>query len=273
MEKTSAWAEAEYLIENVPNEIWGEVGDSFTNWVYQQGFFAALIKCFTRNESVKIVDFGCGHGKLAPVSVFFTHPEGEYLGIDIQESYINYCRRKYVQLPRVRFHVSKDYNPLYSPPQQRAAAGSKSYGVDWPVSAESIDVVIAISVFTHLREADAFGYINKIHDILKPGALAILTCHIVEEPRKQPGFIFKYNPFLVSLFKFPTPLPASYNWFTSNTALPESGIAINMAGLNSLIQGKFKIERIMRGSATGGNDPLPQDVVVLRKLVSPIDKG
>jgi SAM-dependent methyltransferase len=273
MERTSAWAEAEYLIENVPNEIWGEVGDSFTNWVYQQGFFAALIKCFTRNESVKIVDFGCGHGKLAPVSVFFTHPEGEYLGIDIQESYINYCRRKYVQLPRVKFHVSKDYNPLYSPQQQSAVADSKSYGGDWPVSAESIDVVIAISVFTHLREADAFGYINKIHNILKPDTLAILTCHIVEEPRKQPGFIFKYNPFLVSLFKFITPLPTSYNWFTSNPALPESGIAMNMAGLNGLIQGKFKVERIMRGSATGGNDPLPQDVVVLRKLVSPIDKG
>ena len=270
MERTSAWAEAEYLIENVPNEIWGEVGDSFTNWVYQQGFFAALIKCFTRNESVKIVDFGCGHGKLAPVSVFFTHPEGEYLGIDIQESYINYCRRKYVQLPRVRFHVSKDYNPLYSPQKQGTGADIKSYGGDWPVIAESIDVVIAISVFTHLREADAFGYIKKIHDILKPGALAILTCHIVEEPRKQPGFIFKYNPFLVSLFKFTAPLAPSYNWFTSNPALPESGIAMNMAGLNSLIQGKFKVEHMMRGSATGGNDPLPQDVVVLRKLVSPI---
>jgi hypothetical protein len=145
-------------------------------------------------------------------------------------------------------------------------ADSKSYGGDWPVSVDSIDVVIAISVFTHLREADAFGYVNKIHDILRPGALAILTCHIVEEPRKQPGFIFKYNPFLVNLFKFTTPLPTSYNWFTCNTALPESGIAMNMTGLNSLIQGKFKIELIVKGSATGGNDPFPQDVVVLRKL-------
>jgi hypothetical protein len=36
--------------------------------------------------------------------------------------------------------------------------------------------------------------------------------------------------------------------------------------LNSLIQGKFNIELMMRGSATGGSDPLSQDVVVLRKL-------
>jgi hypothetical protein len=75
------------------------------------------------------------------------------------------------------------------------------------------------------------------------------------------------------LFKFPTALPTSYNWFTNNPALPESGIAINMAGLNSLMQGKFKVELIMRGSTTGGNDPLPQDVVVLRKLTLPIDRA
>jgi len=267
-EKARAWPEAEFFIDNVPNEIWGEVGDSYVNWVYQQGFIAALVKCFDRDESLKIIDFGCGHGKLAPISVFFTHPNGEYLGIDIQESYINYCRRKYAQLPRVKFHISKDYNPLYSPEQKSAVAASKSYGEDWPVTVSSIDVVIAVSVFTHLQEADAFGYVNKIYTILKPNALAMLTCHIVEEPRRQPGFIFNYNPFLTSLFKFATPLPNSNNWFTSNPALPESGIAINMTGLNGLIQGKFKIELIMRGSATGGKDPFPQDVVVLKKLTT-----
>jgi len=268
VEKARAWPEAEFFIENVPDEIWGEVGDNYANWVYQQGFFAALIRCFASDESLKIVDFGCGHGKLAPVSVFFTHPEGEYLGIDINEGYINYCRRKYAQLPRVKLHVSKDYNPLYSPEQRSAAARSRSYGEDWPVAANSIDVVVAVSVFTHLQEADAFGYVNKIYKVLKPGALAMLTCHIVEEPRKQPGSIVGYNPFLVSLFKFATPLPPSNNWFTSNPGLPESGIAVNMAGLSSLVQGKFKIELIVRGSATGGKDPFPQDVVVLRKLTS-----
>jgi SAM-dependent methyltransferase len=268
VEKAKAWPEAEFFIENVPDEIWGEVGDNYVNWVYQQGFFAALIRCFASDESMKIVDFGCGHGKLAPISVFFTHPNGEYLGIDINEGYINYCRRKYAQLPRVKFHVSKDYNPLYSSEQQSAVAGRRSYGEDWPIAADSIDVVLAVSVFTHLQEADTFGYANKIYTVLKPGALAMLTCHIVEEPRKQPGFIFNYNPFLASLFKFTTLLPTSNNWFTSNPGLPESGIAVDMTGLNSLIRGRFKIELMMRGSATGGKDPFPQDVVVLRKLAT-----
>ncbi len=266
MERKWSYPETEFLIENVPSEIWGEVvGDSVTNWVYQQGFFAALVRCFAPNKSLKIVDFGCGHGKLAPVSVFFTDPDGEYLGIDIQESYIDYCRWKYSKLPRVKFHLSGDSNPFY-PAQQGVSGRNQSYGGDWPIAAESVDILIAVSVFTHLQEADAFGYINKIFTILKPGGLAIFTCHIVEEPRKQPGVVFNYDPVLVSLCKCETPLPGTSNWFTSCPELPESGIAMNMAGLNSLMQGKFKTELIMRGSGTGGSGPLPQDMVVARKV-------
>jgi len=270
MEKSRAWPEAEYFVDNAPNEMWGVVGESYTNWVYQQGFFAALIKCFAPDKpSLKIVDFGCGHGKLAPVSIFFTHPDGEYLGIDIQESYIDFCRRKYSHLPGVKFHLSRDFNALYSIPKSNVISSNQSYGADWPLAPESIDVLIAISVFTHLQETDAFGYIDKIHSILKPGALAIITCHIVEEPRRQPGFIFNYNPVLASLMRFSTPLQGDCNWFTCYPELPESGIAMNMAGLNSLTQGKFKIEFITSGSATGGNDPLAQNVIVLKKLSTP----
>ncbi len=262
-DKRWAWREAEYLIDNIPDEIWGDVvGDSVTNWVYQQGFFAALMRCYAPNKSLRIVDFGCGHGKLAPVSVFFTHPEGEYLGIDIQRDYIDYCRRKYAKIPRVNFHLSMDVNPFYPTNQKDKKA---SYGEDWPLAAESVDIVIPISVFTHLQEADALGYASKIHSVLKPNGLAILTCHIVEELRVEPGFIFNYDPVLASMFQFSTPLPGTRNWFTCCAELPESGIAINMAGLNSLIQGKFKTELILRGSCTGGSDPLPQDVVVARK--------
>jgi SAM-dependent methyltransferase len=266
-ERKWAWPEAEYLIDNVPDEIWGDVvGDSVTNWVYQQGFFAALMRCYAPNGSLMLVDFGCGHGKLAPVSVFFTHPEGEYLGIDIQEGYIDYCRQKYAKIPRVKFHLSRDINPFYPTNQKGAADRKASYGEDWPLAADSVDVVIAVSVFTHLQEADALGYASKIHSVLKPNGLAILTCHIVEEPRVEPGFIFNYDPVLASMFKFTTPLPGTRNWFTCCPELPESGIAINMAGLNSLIQGKFKTELILRGSGTGGSDPVPQDVLVLRKI-------
>lgn len=266
LDRKWAWPETRFLIDNTPTAIWGEVvGDGVTNWVYQQGFFAALMKCYAPNKSLRIVDLGCGHGKMAPVSVFFTEPDGEYLGIDIQESYIEYCKRKYAKVPRVRFHLSGDWNPFY-PTKQGISGGKQTYGGDWPIAAESVDILIAISLFTHLQEADALGYMNKIHSILKSGGLAIFTCHIVEEPRRQPWPVLKYDPVLASLCRFENPLPGSGNWFTCCPELPESGIAMSMAGLNSLMQGKFEIETIMRGTGTGGSDPFPQDVVVARKI-------
>ena len=142
---------------------------------------------------------------------------------------------------------------------------SVSYGQDWPVTAESIDIVITISVFTHLQEADAFGYMNKIHSILKPNGLAILTFRIIEEPRKHPRFTSKNKSYPIDLFNYRTPLPPSYNWFTSNPELPESAIAINRLGLNNLVQEKFKVELLIKGSTDGGYDPFFQDMVVLRK--------
>ena len=120
-------------------------------------------------------------------------------------------------------------------------------------------------MFTHLQEVDAFGYVNEIYNILKTNGIAILTFHIVKEPKKQPRFTSKNKPHLVDLFNFNTPLPPSYNWFTSNPKVPERAIAINRLALNNLIRGKFKIELLIEGSTTGGYDPFFQDVVVLRK--------
>ena len=114
LDKVAAWPDVEFFIDNAPINIWGGVGgDSYTGWIYQQGFFAALIKCFATNESLRIFDFGCGYGKMAPIAVFFTHPNGKYIGVDTLKNCIDLCKRKYSQLSRVEFYLSKDFNPVY----------------------------------------------------------------------------------------------------------------------------------------------------------------
>jgi len=120
LDKMKAWPDVEFFIDNAPTNIWGGVGgDSYTGWIYQQGFFAALIKCFTTNKSLTIFDFGCGYGKMAPISTFFTHPNGKYIGVDVIKSCIDFCKRKYSRLPRVEFHLSKDFNPAYPNGRER----------------------------------------------------------------------------------------------------------------------------------------------------------
>jgi len=266
LDKDKAWPDVEFFIDNTPIKIWGGVGgDSYTGWIYQQGFFAALIKCYAPHESLRIFDFGCGYGKVAPISVFFTHPDGKYIGVDLRQDCIDFCKYQYSHLPRVEFALTKGFNACYSEQKQTSTDKNVSYKQDWPVTDQFIDIVTAISVFTHLQEKDALDYMNKIYDILKPNGLAILTFHIVEEPRKQPTFISPEKPHLVDVFDFHTPLPTTYNWFTSNPKRPEDAIAVNMKGLSSLMQGKFKMEFLIKGSTTGGHDPFFQDIVILRK--------
>ena len=260
-----AWPDAEFFIDQAPVKIWGGVGgDSYTGWIYQQGFFGALIRSHVAGSSLNIVDFGCGYGKLAPVSTFFTKPNGSYLGIDIRQDCIDFCSRHYAALPRVRFQRSADYNSMYS--EERSLDLERSTTEhDWSVEPASIDLVTSVSVFTHLQERQALHYMRQIHQILKPGGTAILTFHIVDEPRKQPKFRSTSKPHLVDLMDFHTALPPSNNFFTSSPAVPEDAIALNEAGLQTLIDGQFALVTILRGSTTGGEDPFFQDVVILRK--------
>jgi SAM-dependent methyltransferase len=264
-DREQAWPDAEFFIENVPPKIFGGVGgDSYTGWIYQQGFFAGLIRSHLPGRSLRIIDFGCGFGKLAPVSTFFTHPDGVYIGIDIRSDCIEACERQYAHLPRVEFHKSEDYNSMYSEERSDELRRSTPQH-DWPAKPGSIDLVTAISVFTHLQEEQALHYFRQIHGVLKPNGVAMLTFHIVEEPRKAPKFSSANKPHLLDLFDFRTALPPSQNFFTSRPLVPEDAIAVNDAGLKSLIGDRFDLVSIIRGSTTGGEDPFFQDIVILRK--------
>ena len=187
LDSAKAWPDVDFFIDNAPKKIWGGVGgESYTGWIYAQGFFAALIKSYAPSSGLKIFDFGCGYGKLAPLSEFFCNPVGEYIGLDIRQDCIDFCKLQYAHLPKARFALSQDFNNTYTekqltPPSLQSLPRPKiTYGDDWPVDDESVDVVVSISVFTHLQEAEAHGYLQKIHRILKPGGLAILTFHIVQ---------------------------------------------------------------------------------------------
>ena len=269
IDKKTAWPEMKFFIDNVPNKIWGGVGgNSYTGWVYQQGFFAALVKSYKNQDSLKILDFGCGYGKLAPASSFLTYPEGYYVGIDVMQHCIDLCKSKYSSLPRTSFVLSDDLNERYTVKEFDADSIKKPCGNDWSINSRTLDVVMSISVFTHLQETDALAYINKIYEVLKSNGIAILTFHILQEPRKNPLFISeKGNNSLDRIFKFQTQI--SPNWFTSSPELPERAIAISKEGLTNLIGDKFKIENHIKGTTTGSHSPFCQDVVVLRKIGAP----
>jgi SAM-dependent methyltransferase len=65
-------------------------------------------------------------------------------------------------------------NAAYSPTANTAHAA-------WSIPDSSVDMVTALSVWTHFNEADAIFYFSEINRVLKPSGKAILTFFLLDE--------------------------------------------------------------------------------------------
>jgi SAM-dependent methyltransferase len=99
-----------------------------------------------------LLDWGCGHGRVT--RHFIRHwPEVRVLGADIDEENIAWCAR---HLPGGRFSVAPLWPPL-------------------GLGDASVDVVIGLSVMTHLSADAQRAWLAELARILKPGGIAIVT--------------------------------------------------------------------------------------------------
>lgn len=145
--------------------------------------FVELVRRGRLSTLSHVIDIGSGCGRLAiPFSRLIK--EGEYHGTDVFEEGINWCTQNITpQNPRFRFHLQNVENNYYFGGDIKPSSTiSLSFA-----QTNSIDFVFAISVFTHLVEADAERYLEEIARCLKPDGLAYLTAFIID--RSFPDFV------------------------------------------------------------------------------------
>jgi SAM-dependent methyltransferase len=250
LERLVSWREVRHWVDHTPPGLFTGISfDNYTWWIYNQGLFSGLIASFTNRTNLKILDWGCGMGKLAPVCSFFVKDGGKYLGVDTEIRAIEQCRRMYVDLKNCEFYLTKDQNAYYANP---GVSNETISQIDWPVTNNSQDLLLASSVFTHLQEAESVKYLQKVYEVLAPGGLALLTFHIIRDyVNTNPTFNFTHQL---------TP-----GWYTSDLKCPEHAIGITMDTLKALIRGRFAVEKMFEGTSTGGSGPSFQDLFVFRK--------
>ncbi len=108
------------------------------------------------SEFSSILDWGCGCGRLTRHLI--EEVEGaqtRIVGIDIDRTNVQWCQN---HLPRASF----DHCGLNPPTKLRTAA---------------FDLIIGLSVVTHLNEATQFAWLNELRRVAMPGALLLLTVH------------------------------------------------------------------------------------------------
>jgi ubiquinone/menaquinone biosynthesis C-methylase UbiE len=145
-----------------------KVGQEFKNYFIE---FADL------RPSEKVLDVGCGIGRMAIPLTNYLSKEGEYWGFDIVEKGIKWCQRHISsKFSNFHFQHSNVYNNHYNNNGIIQASDYK-----FPYDNESFDFVFLTSVFTHMLPVDLENYLREISRVLKPEGKCLITLFIINE--------------------------------------------------------------------------------------------
>lgn len=207
---------------------------SYAEWAHVIGLFQSLFYFqLTKHTNNRILDIGCGTGLLSMSSRPFVAPEGQYLGLDVMKSNIDYCQNHY-----------KDNNTLFKHfdiNNSKYANNQENKLIPWNVEDNSFDLVSALSVWTHLNEEHAIYYFKEIERVLKPKAKAIITFFYLDEGYRETlknriDDKGKYHGTNQLKWIFDTKAYDSEHWFCPNwVKVPEDAIAIDEEGLKMLL--------------------------------------
>jgi ubiquinone/menaquinone biosynthesis C-methylase UbiE len=146
-----------------------------------------LVELAGLQPSHRVLDVGCGMGRVAVPMTAFLDEKGSYEGFDIVPSAIHWCRSRISsRYPKFRFTHIDLKNDLYNLRTEREARDFV-----FPYRDGEFDLVFLTSVFTHMLLEDVRNYLLQIRRVLKTGGVCFATFFIMnretEKLLKQQG--------------------------------------------------------------------------------------
>lgn len=207
----------------------------------------------------RVVDMGCGSGLAMIAAEPMVAGGGELIGLDVRADAVARCRRLYPD-PPFRFEHLPVANEVYSP----GAIGP----LRWPVDDQSVDLVTAISVFTHLGRDDARASMGEIGRVLAPGGRVLLSVFLVDPANPGPAVGLERSRFHRSApthWRFDRAL--GDGWYGPRWAVPpERAIGLTVEALDRLAaEAGLVVERVSGGTWREQPGLYFQDLVELRR--------
>jgi SAM-dependent methyltransferase len=190
----------------------------------------------------RVLDVGCGIGRMARVLVPALRPPGCYCGFDVNAAAIEWCSRRYRGTPATFSFRSVDVaNGLYNPEGHIAPS---EFAFPYPDG--QFDLAIATSVFTHLLPDAAARYLSQTARVLRPGGRLFSTWFIAEPGDPATG------PF--------APAPDVDD---PRASPPEAAVAYPADRLRALLSdARLTLGSLHPGTWSGGDGPSYQNIVL-----------
>ena len=141
-------------------------------------YVADLILNARLTPTSRVLDIGCGCGRVASGLSRYLDARGSYLGLDVWQEGISWATRHLTEaFPNFTFQTVPAANNYYLAED----TGERNAFDLSNVPTNHFDVIFAVSLFTHLKLADARQYLEFVAKALSPDGVAYLTFFVMDD--------------------------------------------------------------------------------------------
>lgn len=125
----------------------------------------------------RVLDVGCGVGRMAISLTKYLSPQATYDGFDIVKPSIEHCTQNISpRFPNFTFHHADVFNSVYNPRGQYL-----SHQYRFPFPDNTFSFVFLTSVFTHMLSEGVENYVREIRRVLIPHGKSFITYFLLNE--------------------------------------------------------------------------------------------
>ncbi len=142
-----------------------------------QEFKRYFIELADLQPDERVLDVGCGIGRMAVPLTNYLSQEGKYWGFDIVKNGIEWCQTHISsKFDNFHFQHADIYNRNYTPNGKIQAENFQ-----FPYKKDYFDFIFLTSVFTHMLPSDLENYMSEVSRVLRQGGRCLITFFLLNE--------------------------------------------------------------------------------------------